>query len=55
MLKDSLNLYNEVQRESKNNEEMMEYTDRLNKHLMERVKCFSTLKNRIEAYQYHLK
>ena len=33
MLKDSLNLYNEVQKQSKNNEEMMDYTERLNKHL----------------------
>ena len=55
MLKDSLNLYNEVQRESKNNEEMMEYTERLNKHITERVRCFNGLKARIEMYQYHLK
>lgn len=55
MLKDSLNLYNEVQRESKNNEEMMEYTGRLSKHITERVRCFNGLKSRIEMYQYHLK
>lgn len=55
MLKDSLSLYNEVQRDSKNNEEMMDYTHRLSRHLGERMKCFQELKARIELYQYHLR
>jgi hypothetical protein len=55
MLKDSLSLYNEAQKESKNNEEMMDYTERLARHISERMKCFGELKNRIEVYQYHLR
>lgn len=55
MLKDSLNLYNEVQKQSKNNEEMMDYTERLHKHLNQRVKSIGLLKQKIELYQYHLK
>lgn len=47
MLKDSLGLYNEAQKESKNNEEMMDYTQRLNRHISDRIKCFNHLKNRI--------
>lgn len=34
---------------------MMDYTERLNKHLEDRVKCFQQLRQRIDLYQYHLK
>jgi hypothetical protein len=34
---------------------MMDYTERLNKHISDRMKCFSDLKFRIELYQYHLR
>jgi hypothetical protein len=34
---------------------MMDYTERLNKHISDRIKCFNDLKFRIELYQYHLR
>jgi hypothetical protein len=34
---------------------MMDYTERLARHISERMKCFGELKNRIEVYQYHLR
>jgi hypothetical protein len=34
---------------------MMDYTERLNRHLSERMKNLGSLKEKIEQYQYHLK
>ena len=54
-LKESLSMFNEVQRESKNNEEMLEHTTKLHRLLAERERGFAQLRKSIELYQYHLR
>lgn len=52
---ESWDLYQEAQRETKNNQEMFEYTTRLNQHFSQRMRAFRQISRKIEQYQYHLK
>lgn len=54
-LQESFSLYNESQKQSKNNQEMMEYTSRVHSHLSTRIRSLVELQTKIEMYQYHLK